>query len=277
MKPNDIVIHPLNPNWGAGKILEISEGTKARVFFENAGDKKMLLSALKLAEDRKISPFMAQITKGTSLKGFRPLPDLVAAFLRQYPAGFQDAHYLKDERDYKVAASAYFHEHLNQEAFLKLLEIRDYATVMTLALRTISKTNLIFPNEIMSLKDGLAASKYESEFAARLYLLLYGDFEKEFDNFIDLLSEIKACKWTIATYFPFLLDPSTHIFVKPAITQKAAEAFAYEISYDSMPSLKIYSRIQRFIKHVSNTLSKDTLLAPRDLIDVQSFLWCSQQ
>ena len=61
-----------------------------------------------------------------------------------------------------------------------------------------------------------------------------------FERFTHALSHVDALKWTTATYFLFLARPEKFMFVKPTVTQNAAGACGYEISYKSEPNWLTY-------------------------------------
>jgi len=134
-------------------------------------------------------------------------------------------------------------------------------------------TNLIFPNEKMALRDGLASDGAMKQFALALCDLLHGNLsvEKRFVRFFEVLDLIGAPKWPIATYFTFFYHPDRHMFVKPTITQNAARLCAFEISYEAQLNWTTYSRVLGLADYLFDKLSD---LEPRDMIDVQSFMWC---
>ena len=53
-------------------------------------------------------------------------------------------------------------------------------------------------------------------------------------------------------------------------TLAAALAYGYDLPYQSRPSWETYSSLMRFVALVRDDLED---LAPRDMIDLQSFLW----
>ena len=58
--------------------------------------------------------------------------------------------------------------------------------------------------------------------------------------------------------------------LKPKVTRKAAEHYGFDLDYESRPQWETYSRVLAFAK----TVRADLLdLRPRDMIDIQSFLW----
>lgn len=61
------------------------------------------------------------------------------------------------------------------------------------------------------------------------------------------------------------------MFVKPTVTQNAAAVSGFEINYKSQLNWVTYKQVLAFSQYLHRELSE---LKPRDLIDVQSFMWC---
>ncbi|MCK9263769.1 MAG: DUF3553 domain-containing protein [Deltaproteobacteria bacterium] len=280
LKVGDKVRHPKMPEWGLGKVVEVTSDGKARIFFIHAGEKTILLSHIdfeKIEGEEASHPILdnPSFFERATVKGHRSLPDARLDFLKLFPDGFEDDGYLIEERNYKVAARELLLELLNEQAFRELLENRNFDEIVRRALQVANKTNLIFPNEKMGLKDGLKTPAHVQLFAERLFDLLYGDgeFRKRFEGFAACLQEIEAAKWTTMTYFPFLAFPEEHMFLKPEVTKHAAALTKAELNYRSDLNWLTYSCLLDFAKYL-----KDELVAmemkPRDMIDVQSFMWC---
>ena len=139
------------------------------------------------------------------------------------------------ERDYKIEAHELMLRLLNKSEYDKMLESEEYEEICSRALKIVNKTNLIFPNEKMALKDGLKSAENKKMFAVSLFQLLYGQSElsERFSIFAATLYSIEAAKWTTQTYFLFITYPDKYIFMKPSVTQSAADAFAFELNYST--------------------------------------------
>jgi hypothetical protein len=85
-----------------------------------------------------------------------------------------------------------------------------------------------------------------------------------------------AAKWTIATYFLFLVHPDRYMFLKPTVTQHAADISGFDIHYRSDLNWRTYEAVLAFAQYLTQALVQQhcQALMPRDMIDVQSFLWC---
>ncbi|WP_177420275.1 DUF3553 domain-containing protein [endosymbiont of Lamellibrachia barhami] len=277
-KKGDRVKHPSKSDWGLGEVLENSNGQAVRIFFVNEGDKTLILEYVQpikvvgeeaknvLLDNRAITP------KAGGIKHLS-LPAAVERFLGLFPLGFKDENYLKEERDYKLKAHELMQELLNKEDFQGLLSSGNYEQVCKRSLRVVNKTNLVFPNEKMALKDGLKPAEQQERFANDLYQLLYGneEMEERFTNFSNTLQEMEAAKWTIISYFPFICHPDKHMFLKPMISQHAAAIIRFELNYQPKLNWLTYSCLLKFSQLLSDSIKE---LEPRDMIDVQSFMWC---
>lgn len=274
----DRVRHPAKSDWGTGQILDV-DASKAVVFFVEAGNKTISLRhvSLTVLDPRPNHPLLDRID--TEVAGgvrYRSVSQSVGDFLEWYEGGFYGERYLREERGYKVEAHELATTVLGAAELERLLATRAFTDVCRRALQVVNKTNLIFPNEKMALKDGLKPPGREEAFAAALFALLHGAEEPpaRFQRFASVLDDMGAGKWTVATYFPFLLYPDRHQFIKPTYTKNAAAICAFDIEYTPSLGWPAYERMLRFSDYLKSELAG---LKPRDNIDVQSFMWAIAQ
>ena len=71
----------------------------------------------------------------------------------------------------------------------------------------------------------------------------------------------------------FLAFPEEHVFLKPTVTQHAADLVKAELNYRSELNWLTYSCLLEFAGYLKTELVKMGM-GPRDMIDVQSFMWC---
>jgi hypothetical protein len=76
--------------------------------------------------------------------------------------------------------------------------------------------------------------------------------------------------WTTATIFPFIAQPDQHIFLKPNTMRSAARQYGFDFQYKSSPAWEIYANLLEFAETIRRDQSD---LRPRDMIDLQSFIW----
>ena len=198
-------------------------------------------------------------------------------FLRYFKKGFRDATYEAWERDYKWDAHEEWQRELGPTVFRRLLKERRYDEIGRRAVRIESHTNLIFSFEKMALRDAVREERGARAFAAGLYDFLHGaaSDEARFTRWCEVVANLprrqtRVSTWPIATVFGFLAQPDGHIFLKPNVTRRAAHAFAFPFSYHSRPSWTTYASLLAFGDAVRSAV-KD--LRPRDMIDIQSFIW----
>jgi hypothetical protein len=270
-------------NWGIGEILEVLTVDKYKIFFVNAGEKTVDASVadlFRLEGKEAHHPLLDNLrlpNKGKRTE-FRSMQKMVNIFLGLFPKGFYEDEYMDKERGYKVEAHKYMLSVLSKSNFDQLIDSQMYEDICKNALRVANKTNLIFPNEKMALKDGLNTEGNKKYFSNSLYELLYGadELSKRFENFARCLENMNASKWTTQTYFPFITFPEEYMFMKPSVTQLAADAFAFELNYRPELNWTSYDSLLKFSNYVATELSNlNDYLKPRDMIDVQSFIWCS--
>ena len=269
--------------WGKGEILECLGADKYQIFFVNVGEKTIdasIANLMKLEEEERNHPLLdnLKLPDKNKVTKFISIRDLVSLFLQIFPKGFYDDTYLRDERQYKVAAHELMLELLDVKTFGDLINSRSYDEVCKNALKVVRKTNLIFPHEQMALSDGLKSAENRESFSRSLYTVLYGENELSlgFEDFAQCLEDMNASKWTTQTYFLFVTFPEKYAFMKPSVTQYAADAFAFELNYRSEINWQSYETLLKFYNYVGKELAElDEHLRPRDMIDVQSFIWCS--
>jgi hypothetical protein len=198
-------------------------------------------------------------------------------FLRFFPEGFHDPKYIDWERGYKWAAHEQWNEVLSQKAFRALLKKGEFAEIAAHAIRIESKTNLLFSFEKMALRDGVKSTEGARAFAEGLYAFLHGagKSERKFERWCETLAALprrqtRVLTWTTATVFPFIAQPETHIFLKPNTTRNAAREYGFDFRYHSRPSREIYANLLEFAETIRSDQSD---LRPRDMIDLQSFIW----
>ena len=83
---------------------------------------------------------------------------------------------------------------------------------------------------------------------------------------------LRTISWqgALPTVFGFIAQPEIHIFLKPNTTKEAARKLGLPFSYQSRPNWDTYSNLLDFARLVRTDLGD---LRPRDMIDIQSFLW----
>ena len=198
-------------------------------------------------------------------------------FLHYFPGGFRDATYLEWERDYKWQAHERWQELLDKRGMRALLDGGKYQEIAAHAVRVESRTNLLFSFEKMALRDAVKSRAGARAFAQGLYDWLHGSGfpQKKFERWCEVVGELprrqtRVRTWPLVTVFGFIALPEQHVFLKPNVTRRAAERYGFDFQYRSQPSWDVYANLLEFCETVRRDLRD---LRPRDMIDLQSFLW----
>ena len=198
-------------------------------------------------------------------------------FLKFFPDGFKDQTYLDWERTYKWDAHEAWEERLSDELLPGRLREGDFAGIAQDAVRIESRTNLLFSFEKMALRDAVRSQEGANQFAHGLNDWLYGPGEDRdrFERWVGVVAALprrqtRVLTWPLVTVFGFIARPYAHMFLKPTVTRRAAFELGFDFSYQSLPNWKTYESLLSFAREVK----RDTRdLGPRDMIDVQSFIW----
>lgn len=200
-------------------------------------------------------------------------------FLRFFPDGFRDATYLDWERDYKWETHARWMEALGPDEFRRLLRAGKFVEIAARAVRVEqrSRHSMIFSFEKMALRDAVKSAAGARAFAEGLYEFLHGGgaLEDRFTQWVDVVAALprrqtRVLTWPLVTVFGFIAQPDVHFFLKPTVTRAAARAYGADLPYRSRPSWATYAALLDFAAVVRRDLRD---LRPRDMIDIQSFLW----
>lgn len=200
-------------------------------------------------------------------------------FLHYFPKGFRDATYLEWERDYKWVTHERWEEVLHRAEFERLLAKRQYAEIAARAVRTEqrSRHSMIFSFEKMALRDAVKPAAGAKAFATGLHDFLHGSGSEKlrFERWCETVSNLprrqtRVLTWPLVTVWGFIAQPERHVFLKPTVTRRALAACGYEFDYRSRPNWETYSQLLEMMGEIGEALRD---LRPRDMIDLQSFLW----
>jgi hypothetical protein len=129
----------------------------------------------------------------------------------------------------------------------------------------------------MALRDAVKSSAGAKTFAHGLYDFLYagGSLEHRFERWIEAVGSLprrqtRVLTWPLVTVFGFIALPKQHIFLKPNVTKIAAQRYGFDFQYKSRPAWPTYASLLDFAERIR---SDQRELRPRDMIDLQSFMW----
>jgi hypothetical protein len=198
-------------------------------------------------------------------------------FLRFFQKGFYDPKYIDWERGYKWEAHERWEATLGRDVHRELIAEGKFAEIALRAVGIESRTNLLFSFEKMALRDAVRPAAGARAFAEGLYEFLYGrgSDRTKFERWCEVVAglprkQTRVLTWPVVTIFGFLALPDVHFFLKPMVTRAAAGEYGFDFRYQSRPSWDTYSNLLDFARLVRGDLRD---LKPRDMIDIQSFLW----
>ena len=198
-------------------------------------------------------------------------------FLYYFPKGFADNTYLAWERNYKWEAHEAWQKSLNKQEYERLLDGREYSEIALRAVRLETKTNLLFSFEKMALRDAVKPAAGAKAFATGLHDYVYGKdrLQQRFERFTQVLESLprkqtRVSTWPVVTVFGFIAQPKTHIFLKPNAMRAATRLYGGDFAYQPRPSWESYRSFLGLAGAVRRDLQD---LRPRDMMDLQSFLW----
>ena len=198
-------------------------------------------------------------------------------FLRFFPKGFYDPKYIDWERGYKWEAHQRWEVILARDVHRALIKQGEFAEVARRAVTIESRTNLLFSFEKMALRDAIRSAAGARAFAEGLYEFLYGrgSDRTKFEQWCAVVAglprrQTRVLTWPLLTVFGFIALPDIHFFLKPMVTRAAAREYGFDFHYSSRPNWDTYSDLLDFARLVRSDLWE---LKPRDMIDLQSFLW----
>jgi hypothetical protein len=288
-----IVEHPIKPEWGPGKVVAV-HGDKVHIVFRDLPDREAKIiqtNIVSLIEStNQNDPILDNLPPLSEEKGKYVLPrkritvtQAIDMFLKYFPLGFEDPGYMAKrgtgERIYKLEAHQKWVDTLGNGQAKSLLETDNISELSQRTKSVISKVNLLSPFENMAFSDALKHHESAKIFFTDLIFLLEApeinrpNFEPYANCVCNLPQEAgksRVATWPVATILPFLAQPERHMFLKPGVTQTAAETLGFDLHYNATPNWTTYEALLR-MGHIYKEQIKH--LAPRDFIDVQSFIW----
>ena len=289
-KAGALVENTGRPDWGPGKIVHIV-GDNLYVLFrdlEESKAKKLKANtpALRLATSQS-DPILDNLPPLAEKNGDWVLPEkrrtlesLKGRFLHEFPGGFADSKYRKAERDYKLEAHSVFQQQLGVEQVRDLLSRGEIKSLVVKALSVLVKVQLLSaPFEIGAFQDAMQDENAARSFFTALVALLEATpvSDKLFAKYAAVVCSLPAARgrvatWPVATVFPYIARPDTHMLLKPVVTQNAARSLGFDLKFNSTPNWTTYERLLRMGRTYLDRLRP---LGAVDFVDVQSFIYVS--
>ena len=196
-----------------------------------------------------------------------------------FPRRFGDETYLAWERDYKWEAHRAWQATLGRREWDALRRDGAHQEVArrVASFYARSHLNMLALYEWMALREALVDRRGGPLLAEGLYQLLHGrgSMGARVERFAEVLDQAPQrrtglAKWPVATLFPFVADPRRHFILKPRLVKRVAQRYGVDLRYRSRPNRQTYEDLLELVTWVRGALDA---WRPRDLIDVQGFLW----
>ena len=286
--------------WGRGKVVVV-DGPYVNVHFtrlEGTPDgprRRLILTAMQLSvSDTQSDAALDRVAVGegrTAAVGKRrssaprtmPVHDLERAiswFTQQYPGRFADAELVREELGYKRDAHRAFVTRLGEGRAESLLGNGASGEIARALDDLFQATNIPSRFEIMATHDGLKNFDAAATLLRRLLDFLNATNANTFELLIDALASLPAPKdgsrvltWPNVTILPFLAAPQRFMVLKPDSSRRMADRMGIDLLYSSKPTWHTYDALLRMSASLLERLSP---LGARDYIDVQSFMWVTQ-
>ena len=186
-------------------------------------------------------------------------------FLKFFPEGFRSDYFASMERNYKVTAK----RKLDENA--PLADALTGAGFGEAVLSAYRATNLLSPFEKTAVGNVLRGANSDAVVRAIAQFAHEGT-GTTLEKLARILKPHDCAKWTIATYLPFLWRPEVHMYLKPEATKDYATRVGHPLASLYEPQIKfdVYTSLLDLANETARELS---VLAPRDRIDIQSFIW----
>jgi hypothetical protein len=141
-------------------------------------------------------------------------------------------------------------------------------------------TNIPARFEVMAANDGLKDPVAAGRLLNGLLNFVESPSATTFDGLSDAVASLPADAdgsrvhtWPNVTILPFLADPTALMVLKPTITKRMARRLQFQLLYSSTPTWHCYEALLRMTAELRERLEP---LGAKDNIDVQSFIWVTQ-
>jgi hypothetical protein len=199
----------------------------------------------------------------------------------RYPSwsGFSDPSFVKDEVEYKQKTIAKAKELINESELNRLIRERNFQGCIDRFDKIGKDTNLLWRSvpQQGDLNILYKVAPHAEEFCRAMLDLLHGngDSPERLGRYINFVQARQLPnKWTFPTFFLFVCNPDSELFVKPDTTKWFMTLMGDPASFYKQPSASSYRAILAAARELSHAFQKYN---PRDMVDIQGLIWaCSR-
>lgn len=277
-KKGQRVRHPNLVDWGLGEVLADSDNDSVKIFFVGVGEKFLSLKYVQpvhVNNEDAHHPVLDNLKaqKRASKFKYQSLQQSIVYFLTRFPEGFYGDDFKKEMNNDNQKAHKQAQQLLNEELIIDCIIVADYQQITENVITVVNASKLISSAEKADLREALSQQKSQKKFVLSLYKLLYckESLQERFVSFSKVLQELNIAKWSIVSYFLFVIQPKRYLFIKPNVTQHASELCGFEINFKTQVNWLTYESTLKFSEYLFTEL---ITLKPRNMTDVQSFMSC---
>ncbi|MBD3256795.1 hypothetical protein GF377_00075 [candidate division GN15 bacterium] len=176
-----------------------------------------------------------------------------AAFLKQYPGGFEHPQMVEIGKRHKVDKM----QQLATESFAKA-RFKDADGIVEAMIKTVTQSSLVSVFEKPKFRDmarSLSPSQKET-LAKGLKALLHGSQKRGFETILGTLADHKMAKWTLMTVVPAYYRPDEEVFVKPSTTKSIIKNLELDLVYKPTPTWEFYETYRDIINNLKTKVSR---------------------
>lgn len=293
------VTHSQRPAWGVGKVFGQSP-QHVLVGFSNVPEEERFkrmewrpgllersdvkndaeLDSWKVECDSTCHPLMAMIKpRRTAKAALWTREQGMEKFLHKYNGGFPDAWYRSSHRDPRLKQHQMWNELLGGGKLRALAESKPHiaAQHMLKIMDLPDKPLLHAKTELPRLRDAFMRTERMPAFLIALADLLDADRPTAvlFDAYLTAFAALAPAgqkspmSWPIVTSLPYIAQPATHMFLKPASMKNASTGLGVDIRFKSTPNWVTYDRTLGFGRGLLEFIQPRSGM---DMIDVQAFI-----
>jgi hypothetical protein len=288
MKPGLLVRHDVQSAWGLGRIVQVDDA-RVYVYFKDVEGSlkdavKLLsrdISRLSVAETQEdvVLDHLPSLVQGgkvvpptsTRLTEAQARDVFVAKYRR-----FDDPEYLAKEREPKWKLHEQTRDALFGADLRKVLQ-GGSAESGKLLTRLFKQAGLLAPQEMAALVEAFKDGKNAASWSKTLVAFIESPDHAHFGALVEATGELpdepgksRALSWSTVTLLPFLARPDVLMFLKPDVTRKVADVFAFDLAYTPRTHWPTYERLLTLGYYLLDQLRP---LGATDLIDVHAFMW----
>ena len=183
----------------------------------------------------------------------RRLKEAEAAFLDQFPLGFNDPGMEQIRKRHNVDKLTEF-----AKANVSELTLSQPESFSDTLLKIVGRSSMVSRFEKAPFRDliGALTTKNKSQLAATFRKRLFGRKKREgFEEIVNFFARYKLARWSLVSAVPFYFAPKKEAFVKPTTAKKIISVLEIEgLNYYPRPDWAFYDGYRKMILDIKTQL-----------------------